>query len=107
MGLSLALESIGILLNYLQTGESSLVVPSADWLARGGNFFGFASSTIASVVAGSGPVSLTALGVTVLMLTPYARVVAAVSYYAIEKDWRYLGITLFVFAVITLGLVAL
>lgn len=103
---SLALESAGILLNYLRTGDSTLRL-SPQWLASGGPFFGFASSTVSSVLAGVTPVGLTALGVIVLLLTPYARIVAAVVYYAVERDWKYVSITLFVFAVVTCGLVFL
>ncbi len=103
VALSLALMSVGILLKYLQTGNSSLGLSSA-WLAGGGNFFGFVASTAASLVAGASPVSITALGVAVLMLTPYARVLAAVFYYTLDRNWKYVGMTLFVLAVITFGL---
>ena len=103
---SLVLESTGILLKYLQTGDSSIGLTS-QWLATGGNFFGFASSTFGSVVAGATPFGLTALGVIVLLLTPYARIVAAVVYYTFERDWKYVSITLFVLAVVTCGLVFL
>lgn len=103
---SLVLESAGILLNYLQTGDSTLEL-SSRWLASGGPFFGFASSTISSVIAGVTPVGLTALGVIVLLLTPYARIIAAVVYYAIERDWKYVSITLIVFSLVTFGLVFL
>ncbi len=104
VGLSLALETLGIMLNYLQTGESSLTVPSAAWLAKGGNFFGFASTSVGSVFSGASPAGITALGVSVLMLTPYSRIIAALIYYTLERDWKYVYITFFVFLVITLGL---
>lgn len=103
---SLSLESAGILLNYLRTGGSTIEI-STQWRASGGPFFGFASSTINSILAGVTPVDLTALGVIVLLLTPYARIVAAVIYYAVERDRKYVSITLFVFAVVTCGLVFL
>ncbi len=109
VGLSLALESLGVLLNYAQTGESLLVVPSANpnWLASGGNFFGFTASSISSGLSGATPQGITALGVAVLLLTPYARIIAAVVYYALEKDWKYVAITLLVFSIVTVGLVVL
>ena len=103
VALSLVLESAGLLLSFAQTGDSSLSL-SQEWLAGGGNFFGFTSSTLAAASQGVGPVTITALGVIVLLLTPYVRVLAAIAYYAIQKDWKYAAITLFVFAVITLGL---
>jgi len=105
---SLVLESAGVLLNYLRTGDSTLGPPfSPQWRDTGGNFFGFASSTFSSVLAGVTPVGLTALGVIVLLLTPYARIIAAAVYYAAERDWKYVSITLFVFTVVTCGLVFL
>jgi uncharacterized membrane protein len=106
VGASLFLESLGILLNYVRTGESSLVL-APSWIAGGGTFFGFASNSITSVLSGATPLGIMALGVAVLMLTPYARIIAAVIYYAVEKDWKYVGITFFVFLVITFGLVLL
>jgi uncharacterized membrane protein len=107
VALSMVLESLGILLNYLQTGQTSLVVPSADWLAKGGNLFGFVSTSVASVVSGPSPSGVTALGVAVLMLTPYARIIAGIIYYTLDRDWNYVGITLVVFSVITFGLIVL
>ncbi|MDA4125080.1 MAG: DUF1634 domain-containing protein [Thaumarchaeota archaeon] len=107
VGLSLVLETAGILLSYQQTGDSSLTVPSAAWLAKGGNFFGFALNSLTSVFSGANPAGIASLGVAVLMLTPYARIIAALVYYLIERDWKYVGITSIVFSVITLGLLFL
>ncbi|MBI3840730.1 MAG: DUF1634 domain-containing protein [Thaumarchaeota archaeon] len=106
VALSLVLESAGLLMNYLQTGETSLAL-SPGWLAGQGNFFDFARRTFAGVSSGADPFSLIALGITVLMLTPYARIVAAVVYYSLERDWKYALITFTVFAIITLGLLFL
>jgi uncharacterized membrane protein len=44
------------------------------------------------------------LGIVTLMLTPYFRIIAAVVYYGIEKDWKYVTITFFVLSVITAAL---
>ena len=104
--LSLVLETAGLALNYAYTGDSSLNL-SSSWVAGGGNFFEFASSTIVSFFSAAGPVNIVALGVTVLVLTPYARVVAAMIYYSYVRDWRYVVITFLVFAVITVGMLVL
>lgn len=106
VAISLVLESLGILLNYLRTGDAAVTL-SSSWLAGGGNFFGFAARTVGSLSSSLSPVGISALGVIVLMLTPYARIIAAVVYYGLEKDWKYVSITLFVFSVITVGLVVL
>jgi uncharacterized membrane protein len=39
------------------------------------------------------------------MITPYFRIIAAVVYYTVERDWKYVAITFFVFSVITAALV--
>lgn len=103
---SLALELAGVLLYTIQTGNQSLDL-STEWQFKGGNFFNFASSTVTAVGTTLSPLNIMSLGVMILMLTPYVRVVAGVIYYGVQKDWRYVGITLFVLAVITTGLVVL
>jgi len=103
--LSVIFEASGLLLNYLQTGSSSLgFTDQSIWRVGGGNFFDFAYSTAISAVASVTAVELVSLGIVTLMFTPYFRVIAAVFYYSIEKDWKYVAITVFVFAVITAAL---
>lgn len=92
--------------NYLQTGDASLTLAPA-WQAGGTDFFSFAWSSIASVATSATPFALISLGIVVLMLTPYARVIAAVIYYAAERDWRFMGITILVLSIITFGLLVL
>jgi uncharacterized membrane protein len=103
---SLIFETTGLLLNYATTGETSLTL-SPHWLVKGGNFFGFVASTLGSLAGSADPVSITGLGIAVLVLTPYFRIVAAVVYYAVERDWNYVAITTIVFFIVTLGLVFL
>lgn len=105
LAISLVLETAGVAQNYLQTGDSSLAL-SPSWLAGGTDFFSFAWSSLVSVTSGS-PTALISLGIAVLMLTPYARVVASVVYYVVERDWRFTGITLLVLSIITVGLLLL
>ena len=103
---SLVLELAGVILYTIQTGSQSLDL-SAAWQFKGGNFFDFASTTVTSIGSNLSPLNVMSLGVMILMLTPYVRVVAGVIYYGVQKDWRYVGITLFVLAVITTGLAVL
>lgn len=103
--LSVLFNAAGLLLDYAQTGSASLnLVAGSSWNVREGNFFDFAYSTTRSVFGGFTPVELASLGIVILMLTPYIRVIAAVLYYGVERDWNYVAITFFVFTVITLGL---
>ncbi len=92
-------------MNYLETGSSSMgFADQSVWRVRGGNFFDFVYSTVASTAGGVTSVELVSLGIATLMLTPYFRVIAAAIYYGVEKDWKYVAITSFVFAVITTAL---
>jgi uncharacterized membrane protein len=103
--LSVLCTAAGLLLGYAQTGSASLsLVPGSSWNVKGGNFFDFAYSTTTSLFGGLTAAALVSLGIVVLMLTPYVRVIAAVLYYGVERDWQYVAITSFVFAVITVGL---
>ena len=103
--LSVLFNAAGLLLDYAQTGSASLnLVPGSSWNVKGGNFFDFAYSTTSSLFGGLTPVALASLGIVILMFTPYIRVIAAALYYGVERDWKYVAITSFVFAVITLGL---
>ena len=105
MILSVAFEASGLLLNYAQTGSSSLGFSSQSiWRVKGGNFFDFVTSTAGSAVAGVTALELVSIGIVILMLTPYFRIIAAVVYYTVERDWKYVAITLFVFSVITSAL---
>ncbi len=44
------------------------------------------------------------LGIVVLILTPYIRVIASVIYFGIRKDYKYVIITLFVLTALTISL---
>jgi uncharacterized membrane protein len=103
--LSVLFNAAGLLLDYAQTGSASLnLVPGSSWNVKEGNFFDFAYSTTRSLFGGLTPVALASLGIVILMFTPYIRVIAAALYYGVERDWKYVAITSFVFAVITFGL---
>ena len=103
---SVVFESIGLALNYTQTRDLSVTLSPA-WNVQSSNFFSFVVSALPSVVTAPSAVSLVALGIVLLMLTPYARVVVSVIYYGVTKDYRYFGITLLVLAIITISLIAL
>jgi uncharacterized membrane protein len=64
--------------------------------------------TLPAVVAGvlSGkPYAIIALGLLLLIATPVVRVGLSVLFFLAERDWLYVGITLFVLAILLLGLV--
>lgn len=103
---SLAFESFGLILNFLQSGDLSISFTPA-WHANSRDFFSFVYSTATSTLAVPTAINLVSLGVILLMLTPYVRVAVSVAYFGFIKDARYFGITLLVLAIITASLLAL
>lgn len=93
-------------MNYAQTGSQTLELTS-QWSVTSNNFFSFVASGLPSFISSPSPFGLVALGVILLMLTPYVRVLVSVVYFAKTDDVRYLGITLVVLAIITLSLLYL
>ncbi len=67
---------------------------------------GFFPTTIAEVVAGTlagKPYAIIGLGMLLLIATPVFRVALSVFFFLAERDWLYVGITLFVLAVLILS----
>ena len=100
---SLVVETLG-LAGYAFENGTLEVSFSNQWQTSGSDFFTYASRTLVSLTHGLSAVSLVALGIILLIITPYLRVVAAVFYFAVEKNPKYTLISLFVFVVITLSL---
>jgi uncharacterized membrane protein len=71
-----------------------------------GNFLVFASQQISLLTSGSvAPRTLVTLGILVLMLTPYVRVLSSVVLFGLrERDLKFTLITLFVLCILTAGL---
>ena len=101
--LSLVLEVAGIILYFLASG-SAAVSRQAAVFVRGRNFFAFLAAAFYEVVTGPGGLRLMLLGIAILILTPYLRAAMSVAYFASIRDFKYLFITLFVLAVLTLSL---
>lgn len=100
---SLVLELAGIALLYHSYGNLAISQDPSLFI-RGRDFFSFIYEQFTgSHPAGAGIFLMTA-GIIVLILTPYIRLVASVVYFAIEKNTRYVVITLFVLIVVTLSL---
>jgi uncharacterized membrane protein len=103
---SLVAETFGLALDYAQTGSVTITLTSA-WNVHSINFFSYVTTSLPPLLAGRSAVGFVALGIILLMLTPYVRVVASVIYYGATKDYRYFGITLLVLVIITISLLAL
>lgn len=101
---SLLLEAVGLFLYYRTFGtvaisyDGRLVLYAHD-------FFDFLVSLFRGPLGGSeSAVKLMALGMAILILTPYVRAVLSVVYFASRKNLTYLIVTLFVLIVLTLSM---
>jgi len=56
--------------------------------------------------AAARPRLLVNLGIAVLLLTPYVRVIASLVMFVVERDWKYVAFTGFVLATLTYSLFA-
>lgn len=100
---SLLVESVG-LAGYVIGNGTTEVSFSNQWQTGGKGFFSYAMQTLSSLATGIAPLPLIALGIVILMLTPYLRVVASVLYFLVERNPKYVAISGFVFVVITISL---
>ncbi len=101
---SILTEILGLSLYYAETGGFNWDYTSV-WQLTGPNFFAYAGSLSLGLANGLGPTRIMALGIILLMLTPYLRVIASVIYFGQVRDSKYLFFTLFILTVLTLSLV--
>jgi uncharacterized membrane protein len=101
--ISTLLELAGMVMYYQQYGNLTISrVP--DVFINGSNFFSFIYEQLRASGSGGTGLRLMMLGLIVLMLVPFIRVVLSVVYFVWEKNLRYVWITLFVLVAITLSL---
>jgi uncharacterized membrane protein len=100
---SLALETIGIMRYYSVNGTLTInLQPNS---AFGGTPLSFLGSIIRGLLVGVWtPFEILSLGIILLTITPYMRVVAAVVYFSLTKNTKYVFITLFVLTILTASL---
>ena len=101
---SLAVEVVG--LGYYTTTATLQVDFTSRWQTSGSDFFVYAWGTLLSLGEGATPMTLIALGIVLLMVTPYLRVLASLLYFTVERNSKYALISLFVLAVLTISLKA-
>ena len=96
--LSMALIIAGLFWKYVQSGGVRL-----EYELAGMNLFQFVVSEIHLAALGQvRPRLLINMGIVVLMLTPFFRVLASVVYFLVVlKNWKYTIFTLFVLLVLT------
>jgi uncharacterized membrane protein len=98
---SVALIASGLLWHYLRAGTFALEYPTA-----GVNLFQFVLTDVRLAATRTiRPRLLVSLGIAVLLITPYVRVLASMLYFAlVERNRKYALFTGFVLAVLTYSL---
>ncbi|HVP79965.1 MAG TPA: DUF1634 domain-containing protein [Thermodesulfobacteriota bacterium] len=99
--LSVALLVVGFVWRWLRVGNLRF-----EHSIAGMNFFEFILSTLQQMASQAfRPRLFLNLGIGVLMLTPFVRVLASVFYFAfVEHNWKYSLFTAFVLSVLTYSL---
>lgn len=100
---SLIVEVVGIALFRRFFGGFAISEEEIMFL-HGRNFFDFVASLLRVEAEGTSGLFLMTLGVVILVLTPYARVVLSVLYFAWSKNIKFVLITLFVLVVLSFSL---
>jgi len=75
-----------------------------DMFIRGQNFFYFLLGLLRKETIQEKGLWLMTLGIAILILTPYVRVIMSVAYFIGRKDIKYSLMTLFVFILLTISL---
>ncbi len=101
---SLTLEVIGIATFYGSYGHLH-VSESASYFLHGRDFLSFLLDLFRGGYSREYPILLMALGIAVLVLTPYVRVVLSVVHFMRVGNGKYVAITLFVLVLLTTCLV--
>lgn len=99
--LSVALLVAGLAWHWIATHQLG-----TEYLVAGVNLFQFLLSDVRQAISGTlRPRLLVSLGLAVLMMTPYTRVMASLAYFAfVERNWKYTLFTAFVFVVLSYSL---
>ena len=101
--ISLLLEVIGITLYYYSYGQFRILEDRTLFI-HGSNFFNFLAELIQGEHIHQKAILLMTLGIAILMVTPYVRVILSVIHFALEKNFKYVLITLFVLVLLTISL---
>ncbi len=98
---SIALILGGLAWHFARTGELGIQYGIA-----GMNFFEFLVTDLRQLASHAvRPRLLVSLGIALLMLTPFVRVLASMVYFVVaERNWKYTAFTAFVLVVLTYSL---
>ena len=96
-------EVIGITL-FFGTNGNLQISQDPSMFISGQNFFAFIIFQFQNLFVSQNAVSFITLGLIILILTPYIRAITSALYFAWEKHYKYVLITLFVLIVLTASL---
>jgi uncharacterized membrane protein len=103
---SVAIEAIGIFSYYYVNRDLSIIF-QPQYALKGADFFSYSGVTVLSLIHGNWtPFQILALGLVLLMITPYMRVVASVIYFGAVRNMKFIVITTFVLVILTASLLA-
>ena len=100
---SVILEAIGLTLYYGTYGNVEVSQNQAFFIS-GKNFFAFIIYQTQYLLGSQNALLFMTLGLIILILTPYIRTITSVIYFAWEKHYKYVLITMFVLLVLTVSL---
>ena len=101
---SISLEIAGIALFYRSFGNFD-ISRERMMFVHGKNLFYSIYGLFRGGYAHDNGIFLMTLGMTILILTPYARVVMSVLYFVWKRDIKYALITIFVLLILTMSLI--
>jgi uncharacterized membrane protein len=101
--LSLTLLIIGMVLLWQKQGNVAISQDPAVYV-HGHDFFSFIYQEVTNGGLNGLPLQLITLGVVVLLLTPYVRVILSTVYFARERNLKYVFITIIVLIILTISL---
>lgn len=100
---AVVLEVIGITLYYGSYGNVAYSQAQNVYIT-GENFFAFVIERLQNLLVTENALTFMTVGIIVLVLVPFVRAIASCIYFAWEKNWKYVAITLFVLIVLTVSL---
>ena len=102
--ISLVLELVGIILFYIHY-KNFRISESGSVFVKGQNFFLYITSLFQGRYSPNIEFLIMIVGLVVLILTPYVRVITSIIYFISKKNLKYILLTLFVFTFLTISLI--
>jgi uncharacterized membrane protein len=101
--ISILLEVIGVALLYHSSGNLNISHEPGVYI-KGHDFFSFIYQQFQNIRTIKPAILFMTMGIVVLILTPYMRVIASFLFFSWQRNYKYILITLFVLVVVTLSL---